>query len=146
MFIACRRRRNGSTPAVRGRQRSTASVILNHNWVSMRGLKITRAEQRILLVRRRRIHGVCTTCTAMLWNGARTGIVQITTAVLRLQIRKVPPAAPLACCGAGRDSTTRRSFVPRFATGSGPTTGTATSGFVSLVCWISVPVILFRTL
>jgi hypothetical protein len=80
--------------------------------------------------------GACTICTATCGSGARTGTRTCMGEVRRL-IRQVRGMGRLACCAAGRGTTTRGTAAPRAASGTRPETVTTITVFG--VCGPSLP-------
>lgn len=114
-YITYRPKPSGSTLAVPEQPRLTALGMMRLSRESTLGttrtLRVLARRTLTVSVRNCPIRGVCTTCTAMFWNYARTGTHP--TAVRRWSvIRRGLHRANAVCCGAGRSSFSRSTSDP----------------------------------
>ena len=97
---SCRRRPSGNMPAGRGARRGIALGTMSRSWANMRGTIRTRTTRRILLARRSRTPGGCTTCTGTYGSGVRIGMMMVIMRSRRRTIRRGLPRARTACFAA----------------------------------------------
>src|SRR5688500_7469122 len=97
------------------------------NWMKTRGFQRTVEVSRMRLVKRRRMPGACTMCTAMFGNGAAIGMVRCRAEVLA--IRRERCLGSTKFFEAGRGVWRRRAAVRHIAFGTSLDIGIIRSGF-----------------